>query len=131
MVVRVSAPWPEPDRALFSISVAAELSGLHPQTLRAYEREGFVEPARSSGGTRRYSGSEVDRLREISALADAGINIAGMRRILALEKTVRRLQATLSGFEALEVETRRLRAEVASLKEEGGKTPRGRASRAT
>lgn len=119
----MSAPWPEPDRALFSISVAAELSGLHPQTLRAYEREGFVEPARSPGGTRRYSGAEVDRLREISALADAGVNIAGMRRILDLEKTVRRLRSKLSGVEALEVETRKLKAEIASLREDGN-TPR-------
>jgi MerR family transcriptional regulator/heat shock protein HspR len=122
-VADVSAPWPEPDRALFSISVAAELSGLHPQTLRAYEREGFVEPARSPGGTRRYSGAEVDRLREISALADAGVNIAGMRRILDLEKTVRRLRSKLSGVEALEVETRKLKAEIASLREDGN-TPR-------
>jgi MerR family transcriptional regulator/heat shock protein HspR len=115
-VVDVSAPWPEPDRALFSISVAAELSGLHPQTLRAYEREGFVEPARSSGGTRRYSGAEVDRLREISALAGAGVNIEGMRRILELEMIVRGLRAKLSGLEALEGETRELKAEIAALK---------------
>jgi MerR family transcriptional regulator/heat shock protein HspR len=128
-MARVKAPWPEPDRALFSISVAAELSGLHPQTLRAYEREGFVEPARSAGGTRRYSGAEVDRLREISALADAGVNIAGMRQILDLEKTIRRLQAKLSGFEALEVETRRLKAEIASLSD--GKTPSRRPTRST
>jgi MerR family transcriptional regulator/heat shock protein HspR len=127
----VSAPWPEPDRALFSISVAADLTGLHPQTLRAYEREGFVEPARSAGGTRRYSGAEVDRLREMSALADAGVNIAGMRRILDLERTVRRLRAKLSGFEALEVERRKLKAEIASLREEGGKTPRRRGSSST
>jgi MerR family transcriptional regulator/heat shock protein HspR len=111
--------------------VAAELSGLHPQTLRAYEREGFVEPARSAGGTRRYSGAEVDRLREISALADAGVNIAGMRRILDLEKTVRRLQAKLSGFEALALERRKLKAEIASLREGDGKTPRQRRSRST
>jgi MerR family transcriptional regulator/heat shock protein HspR len=129
-VADVSAPWPEPDRALFSISVAAELSGLHPQTLRAYEREGFVEPARSPGGTRRYSGAEVDRLREISALADAGVNIAGMRRILDLEKTVRRLRSKLSGVEALEVETRKLKAEIASLREDGNipRRPRTRSS---
>jgi MerR family transcriptional regulator, heat shock protein HspR len=130
-VVRVSAPWPEPDRALFSISVAAELSGLHPQTLRAYEREGFVEPDRSPGGTRRYSGAEVDRLREISALADEGVNIAGMRRILDLQKTVRRLQSKLSGFEDLEVETRRLKAEISSLRERDGKTHRRRRSRSS
>lgn len=108
--------WPEPDRALFSISVAAELSGLHPQTLRAYEREGFVEPARSPGGTRRYSGAEVDRLRNISELADAGVNIAGMRRILDLEKTIRKLHAKLSALEALEVEVRGLKAEIELLR---------------
>jgi MerR family transcriptional regulator, heat shock protein HspR len=116
MVVVVSAPWPEPDRALFSISVAAELSGLHPQTLRAYEREGFLEPARTPGGTRRYSGAEVNRLRQISALADAGVNIAGMRRILSLEKTVRGLQAKLAGFEALQIEIQRLKEEIESLR---------------
>jgi MerR family transcriptional regulator/heat shock protein HspR len=102
----VIAPWPEPDRALFSISVAAELSGLHPQTLRAYEREGLLEPTRTPGGTRRYSGAEVDRLREISALAEAGVNIAGMRRVLDLEKTVRTLQRKLLRLEALEAERR-------------------------
>ena len=106
----MNVPWPEPDRALFSISVAAELSGLHPQTLRAYEREGFLEPARTPGGTRRYSGAEVDRLREISALAEAGVNIAGMRRILDLEQTVRGLQAELAGLRALEFEIERLKA---------------------
>jgi MerR family transcriptional regulator/heat shock protein HspR len=116
MVVVVSAPWPEPDRALFSISVAAELSGLHPQTLRAYEREGFLEPARTPGGTRRYSGAEVNRLRQISALADAGVNIAGMRRILSLEKTVRGLRAKLAGFEALQIEIQRLKEEIESLR---------------
>lgn len=122
----MNAPWPEPDRALFSISVAAELSGLHPQTLRAYEREGLLEPARTSGGTRRYSGAEVDYLREISALADAGVNIAGMRRIVDLKKTVRSLQAKLSGFEALREETQRLKAEIASLRKAGGSSRRGR-----
>ena len=113
----VSAPWPEPDRALFSISVAAELSGLHPQTLRAYEREGLLEPTRTPGGTRRYSGAEVDRLREISALADAGVNLAGMRRVLDLEKTVRRLQAKLARLETLEAETRELKERMNALTE--------------
>lgn len=127
----MTAPWPEPDRALFSISVAAELSGLHPQTLRAYEREGFVEPARSPGGTRRYSGAEVDRLRNISALANAGVNIAGMRRILDLEKTVRKLHAKLSAFEALEVEMRSLKSEIASLRDRHGKTPKRHRNRST
>jgi MerR family transcriptional regulator, heat shock protein HspR len=130
-VVIVSARWPEPDRALFSISVAAELSGLHPQTLRAYEREGFLEPARTPGGTRRYSGAEVDRLREISALADAGVNVAGMRRILDLEKTVRRLRAKLAGLEALEIETHSLKTEIAPLGEGDGGTRTRRRTRST
>lgn len=112
----MTGPWPEPERPLFSISVAAELSGLHPQTLRAYEREGFVEPARSPGGTRRYSGADVDRLREVSALAVAGVNIAGMRRILDLEKTVRTLQDKLTGLQGLQVETHRLKEEISSLR---------------
>ncbi|HEX3327476.1 MAG TPA: MerR family transcriptional regulator, partial [Actinomycetota bacterium] len=92
MVVGLSAPWPEPDRAVFSISVAAELSGLHPQTLRVYEREGLLEPARTPGGTRRYSGREVDRLREMATLSDEGLNIAGMRRVLDLERRLLGLQ---------------------------------------
>jgi MerR family transcriptional regulator, heat shock protein HspR len=120
-VVDVKAPWPEPDRALFSISVAAELSGLHPQTLRSYEREGLLEPTRTPGGTRRYSGAEVDRLRQISALADAGVNIAGMRRVLDLEQIVRRLQARLSKLEAMEAEMRKLRTEGASLEGADGR----------
>jgi MerR family transcriptional regulator, heat shock protein HspR len=109
----VSAAWPEPDRALFSISVAAELSGLHAQTLRVYEREGLLEPARTPGGTRRYSGNEIDRLREIAALVDDGVNIAGMRRVLNLEQRIRHLQAEVSGVEALKQEARRLKAELA------------------
>jgi MerR family transcriptional regulator, heat shock protein HspR len=109
----VSAAWPEPDRALFSISVAAELSGLHAQTLRVYEREGLLEPARTPGGTRRYSGNEIDRLRGIAALVDDGVNIAGMRRVLNLEQRIRHLQAEVSGVEALKQEARRLKAELA------------------
>ena len=121
----MSAPWPEPDRALFGISVAAELSGLHPQTLRAYEREGLLEPTRTPGGTRRYSGAEVDRLRTISALAEAGVNIAGMRRVLDLEKIVKGLQVRLSRLETLEAETQRLKAEITSLRESGRGTTDG------
>ena len=64
----VNGGWPDPDRALFSISVAAELAGLHPQTLRIYEREGLLDPGRSAGGTRRYSRSDIGRLQEICAL---------------------------------------------------------------
>jgi MerR family transcriptional regulator/heat shock protein HspR len=110
-VVEVSAPWPEPDRALFSISVAAELVGLHPQTLRVYEREGLLEPARTAGGTRRYSGREVDRLREIATLADEGVNIAGIRRVLDLELRIRALEFELASFHSYEEETQSRKAE--------------------
>jgi MerR family transcriptional regulator/heat shock protein HspR len=96
----VSPGWTDPDQGLFSISVAAELTGLHPQTLRIYEREGLLAPARSPGGTRRYSSRDISRLREICALTADGLNLAGIRRVLQMQE-----------------ETRRLRAEVAALRE--------------
>lgn len=76
---------PGPDAAVFVISVAAELSGLHPQTLRTYERLGLVSPGRTVGGGRRYSHRDIERLREISELTSAGTGIEGVRRILELE----------------------------------------------
>jgi MerR family transcriptional regulator, heat shock protein HspR len=82
----------EPARGLFSISVAAELAGLHPQTLRIYEREGLLDPARSPGGARRYSADDLDRLREITTLMAAGLNLAGVRQVLELQAETRRLQ---------------------------------------
>ena len=78
--------WGDLDRGLFSISVAAELAGLHPQTLRIYEREGLLDPARSAGGTRRYSRRDITRLQEICALTADGLNLAGIRRILQCRK---------------------------------------------
>jgi MerR family transcriptional regulator, heat shock protein HspR len=88
-----STPWGEPGRGLFSISVAAELTGLHPQTLRLYDQEGLVSPGRSAGGTRRYSTDDIDRLHQIMALTSNGINLAGVRRILELQEETRLLQA--------------------------------------
>ena len=88
--------WENPAAGLFSISVASDLSGLHAQTLRTYEREGLVDPERSSGGTRRYSRNDIDRLRAISALTAAGLNLAGVRRVLELEEETRRLQAEVA-----------------------------------
>jgi MerR family transcriptional regulator/heat shock protein HspR len=76
---------PGPDAAVFVISVAAELSGLHPQTLRTYERLGLITPRRTGGGGRRYSAADIDRLREIADLTSSGIGIEGVRRILELE----------------------------------------------
>jgi len=92
--------WPQLDHGVFAISVAAELSGLHPQTLRIYEREGLVEPGRSAGGTRLYSGGDVTRLREIAALIDGGLNIAGIKRVLQLQEEVRRLKAEVERLSA-------------------------------
>lgn len=82
-----------PDAAVYVISVAAELSGLHPQTLRAYERMGLITPDRTSGGGRRYSERDVDLLRLIAELTSTGVGVEGVRRILALEHQVAALQA--------------------------------------
>ena len=76
---------PAPDHGVYGISVAAELSGIAVQSLRLYERHGLVTPARSDGGTRRYSADDLVRLQRISALVDAGVNLAGIARILSLE----------------------------------------------
>ncbi len=92
----VNHGWADPERGLFSISVAAELTGLHPQTLRIYEREGLLDPERSAGGTRRYSRRDIDRLQEICALTGEGLNMAGIRRVLQLQEETRRLQAELA-----------------------------------
>ena len=87
--------WADKDQGLFSISVAAELAGVHPQTLRIYEREGLLDPVRTAGGTRRYSRNDIDRLTEILTLTGAGLNLAGVRRVLELEDETRRLQAEI------------------------------------
>jgi MerR family transcriptional regulator, heat shock protein HspR len=97
----VNPGWADPDRGLFSISVAAELAGLHPQTLRIYEREGLLDPARSAGGTRRYSRHDIDRLQEICALTADGLNLAGIRRVLQLQEETRRLHAELARLQEL------------------------------
>ena len=78
-------PERDEELALYVISVAAELSGLHPQTLRQYDRLGLVSPRRTPGGIRRYTASEVELLRSISTLVNEGINIAGVKRIMKLE----------------------------------------------
>ena len=92
----VSPGWADADRGLFSISVAAELAGLHPQTLRIYERDGLIGPVRSAGGTRRYSSRDIDRLAEICALTADGLNLAGIRRVLQMQAETRQLQAELA-----------------------------------
>lgn len=92
---------PGPDAAVFVISVAAELSGLHPQTLRTYERMGLIVPARTGGGGRRYTHRDIELLREISDLTSSGIGIEGVRRILELEH---RLAALVQRNEELQAE---------------------------
>ncbi len=74
------------DRALYVISVAAELAGVHPQTLRIYERKGLVEPQRTIGRSRRYSDRDIRRLRRIQELTNEGVSLAGVKRIIALEE---------------------------------------------
>jgi MerR family transcriptional regulator/heat shock protein HspR len=87
---------PGPDQAVYVISVAAELAGMHPQTLRIYERRGLLDPARTSGGNRRYSEADVDLLLRIAQLTTDGLNLAGVKRVLALEAEVSRLEAELA-----------------------------------
>lgn len=84
---------PSPDAAVYVISVAAELTGLHPQTLRAYERMGLIQPGRTGGGGRRYSHRDLERLREIADLTSAGVGVEGVRRIMQLEHQVDALRA--------------------------------------
>jgi MerR family transcriptional regulator, heat shock protein HspR len=82
----------ETRRAVFVISVAAELAGMHPQTLRIYERKGLLEPARTPGGTRRYSQEDIERLQLIQELTSQGLNLEGVRRVLALQEENRSLK---------------------------------------
>jgi MerR family transcriptional regulator/heat shock protein HspR len=78
------------ERAVYIISVAAELAGVHPQTLRIYERKGLLHPARTAGNTRRYSERDIDRLREIQELTTAGVNLAGVKLIIELQAEMER-----------------------------------------
>ena len=93
---RGGAPVPPgPDVPVYVISVAAELTGLHPQTLRTYDRLGLVSPGRTGGGGRRYSWRDIELLREVAELSNAGIGLEGIRRILELENRVAALQLRL------------------------------------
>ena len=82
-------------RAVYVISVAAELAGVHPQTLRIYERKGLLDPARTRGGSRRYSDADIDHLRRIQDLTEAGLNLAGVKKVLELEAEIERLREEL------------------------------------
>src|SRR5688500_19527919 len=80
------------ERAVYIISVAAELAGVHPQTLRIYERKGLVRPARTSGNTRRYSERDIDRLREIHDLTERGVNLAGVKMVMEMQAKLERIR---------------------------------------
>ncbi len=82
-------------RAVYVISVAAELAGMHPQTLRIYERKGLLEPARTPGGSRRYSDADLALLERIAELTAEGINLAGVQRVLELEQRIAELSEQL------------------------------------
>jgi MerR family transcriptional regulator/heat shock protein HspR len=97
---RLSYDIRNPDAPVFVISVAAQLSGMHPQTLRSYDRMGLVSPGRAGGGGRRYSLHDIELLRVVAQLTAAGIGIEGVRRILELENQVVALRARVSELEA-------------------------------
>ena len=99
----------ERDRALYIISVAAELAGVHAQTLRIYERKGLIEPRRTQGGSRRYSDRDISLLRRIQELTNDGVSLAGVRRILSLEADLEDAQDRITELEAA---IEQLRAEV-------------------
>lgn len=115
---------PSPDAAVYVISVAAELTGLHPQTLRAYERMGLIQPGRTGGGGRRYSHRDIERLREIADLTSAGIGIEGVRRIMDLELQVDALRARNEELVAeVDALRRALRARAAATPAPANKLP--------
>ena len=109
------------ERALYVISVAAELSGMHPQTLRIYERKGLLEPSRTQGGSRRYSDADIARLSRIAELAGEGMNLSGIRRVMELETDNERLRneldqaRQLAGAAIAELERRAPRRDLVPL----------------
>ncbi len=109
-------------RAVYVISVAAELAGMHPQTLRFYERKGLVDPSRTEGGNRRYSEADIQRLRHVAALTAAGLNLEGAKRVLELEAELRAVRAELERVraearEAVERTHRRYRRDLVPLRQ--------------
>ena len=112
------------ERAVYIISVAAELAGVHPQTLRIYERKGLLRPKRTQGNTRRYSDADVELLRAIQSLTQVeGVNLAGVKRIMEmrarmdeLEQRVEQLQAQLSHRRAIAMPGRRTGAEMVPVR---------------
>lgn len=112
------------ERAVYIISVAAELAGVHPQTLRIYERKGLVRPHRTQGNTRRYSEADIERLREIQSLTqDEGVNLAGVKLIMEMQshlnemrRRMEELQAQLEHRRAIAMPGRRVGEEIVPLR---------------
>jgi len=109
-------------RAVYVISVAAELTGVHPQTLRIYERKGLLDPERTTGGSRRYSDDDIARLHRIQELTTAGLNLEGVRQVMALEDEVRRLRDEVANVkrearEAVERTHRQYRRDLVPVKQ--------------
>ncbi len=105
------------ERAVFVISVAAELAGVHPQTLRIYERKGLVRPKRTTSNSRRYSERDIARLREIQELTHKGVNLAGVQRVMELNGEIDRLEARVAQLEAdLSRQARRHRQELDAVR---------------
>ena len=109
-------------KGLYVISVAAELAGVHPQTLRIYERRGLLDPARTVGGSRRYSDRDIERLKRIQDLTSAGLNLAGVKLVMEMEEEVRRLRRELErtreeAREAVERTHRQYRRDLVPLKQ--------------
>ena len=88
------------ERALYIISVAAELAGVHPQTLRIYERKGLIEPSRTEGRSRRYSERDIALLQRIQELTNEGVSLAGVRKVLDLEAELERARAEIATLQA-------------------------------
>ena len=91
---------PRQDMPVYVISVAAELAGLHAQTLRTYDRLGLVTPGRTAGGGRRYSARDIALVREVQRLSNEGVNLEGIKRVLELEREVGRLRHRLDRLES-------------------------------
>jgi MerR family transcriptional regulator, heat shock protein HspR len=102
------------ERALYIISVAAELAGVHPQTLRIYERKGLIEPKRTEGRSRRYSDRDIELLQHIQELTNEGVGLAGVKRILDLEAA---LEDAAAEIERLRARMRNARRDVAEAEE--------------
>jgi DNA-binding transcriptional MerR regulator len=103
----VGVPAPDADRGVYGISTAAELVGMGPQNLRLYEARGLLDPDRTDGGTRRYSAHDLDRLRRIGDLLDAGLNLAGVGMVLGLETENEQLRSEREEQEWLPTARRR------------------------